>query len=54
MISKKLNLKFLCCKIIKTMQTQIHLQDNQTQKYKLWNVTWISNNTTYIKFSSKF
>jgi hypothetical protein len=34
---------------------KLHLQDVQTQKYKLWNVTWISNNTQLTqKFSSKF
>lgn len=44
MIFKKLNLKFYVARSSRQCKTQIHLQDVQTQKYKLWNVTWISNN----------
>ncbi len=55
MIFKKLNLKFYVARSSRQCKTQIHLQDVQTQKYKLWNVTWISNNTQLTqKFSLKF
>jgi hypothetical protein len=55
MIFKKLNLKFYVARSLRQCKTQIHLQDVQIQKYKLWNVTWISNNTQLTqKFSSKF
>jgi hypothetical protein len=54
MILKKLNLKFYVARSSRQCKTQIHLQDDQTQKYKLLNVTWISNNTQLTqKFSSK-
>jgi hypothetical protein len=55
MIFKKLNLKFYVVRSSRQCKTQIHLQDDQTQKYKLWNVTWISNNKQLTqKVSLKF